>query len=302
MYSITAMSRLSGVKPETIRSWERRYAVVEPTRDANGRRLYSDADVRRVKLLAELARAGHSIGDLAKLPDTALALLRGDTARESDSRANGLARDLEDAVDQDDFQRFEMLVGSALTNMPPLAAVERVLAPVLVGIGARWEAGKIGPADEHAYSQIVKRHLTTATALLSHSADGPSLIASTLSGEQHEIGALMSAFLAASTRCKCLYLGPNLPAEEIVAAAHKVEAAMIALSLVRAPAAAAISAELAKIDRAAPPSVRIVVGVGGAVARTKVKFPSRILQFSSFEPFVDILRSLERDHRRRANW
>ena len=70
-YRIHVAAELSGVRVELIRAWERRYGVVTPTRDERGR-LYSDADVRRLQLLAAAVERGHAIGRIARAGDTEL--------------------------------------------------------------------------------------------------------------------------------------------------------------------------------------------------------------------------------------
>jgi DNA-binding transcriptional MerR regulator len=51
---------------ETLRVWERRYAISDTA--ARGQRLYSDAQVRRLRLIKQLVDQGHAAGALAQLP------------------------------------------------------------------------------------------------------------------------------------------------------------------------------------------------------------------------------------------
>lgn len=66
-FRIGAVSRLTGVPPDTLRVWERRYAVVEPERTEGGSRLYKQHDIARLGLIKRLADAGHAIGTVANL-------------------------------------------------------------------------------------------------------------------------------------------------------------------------------------------------------------------------------------------
>src|SRR5512135_1346708 len=76
-YPIATVARLTGLSLDTIRAWERRYAAVTPDRGARGR-VYTEAQVQRLRTLAALVEQGHPIGDVANLPDARLeALLRG---------------------------------------------------------------------------------------------------------------------------------------------------------------------------------------------------------------------------------
>jgi DNA-binding transcriptional MerR regulator len=66
-YRIGAVSRLTGISPDTLRIWERRYDVVTPERSAGGGRLYSSEDIARLKLIGRLVRKGDTIGVVASL-------------------------------------------------------------------------------------------------------------------------------------------------------------------------------------------------------------------------------------------
>ena len=81
-YPIRAVSKLTGVAIDTLRAWERRYGAVMPARDHRGR-LYSDADVSRLRLLKGAVAQGHPIGRIASCSDAQLrkAATRADTAR-----------------------------------------------------------------------------------------------------------------------------------------------------------------------------------------------------------------------------
>ena len=65
LYGIGAVARLTGLTDHTIRVWERRYKAVVAERAANGRRVYTPADVEKLGLLKHLTDRGMSIGQIA---------------------------------------------------------------------------------------------------------------------------------------------------------------------------------------------------------------------------------------------
>ena len=77
LYGIGAVARLTGLTDHTIRGWERRYSAVVTARAPNGRRQYTEADVRKLALLKRLTDHGISIGRVA-----------GDSIEELRSRAD----------------------------------------------------------------------------------------------------------------------------------------------------------------------------------------------------------------------
>jgi CheY-like chemotaxis protein len=74
IYSIGAVSSMVNVPAATLRTWEDRYAVVEPSRSAGGHRLYSRSDVEKLRLFAERVQGGMSPGDAQRLQAAAQSL------------------------------------------------------------------------------------------------------------------------------------------------------------------------------------------------------------------------------------
>ena len=74
-YPIRAVVRRTGLTAHVIRVWEKRYGAVSPMRTPTNRRLYSDSDVERLQLLHRAMLAGHSIGQIAQLPNERLRAL-----------------------------------------------------------------------------------------------------------------------------------------------------------------------------------------------------------------------------------
>jgi hypothetical protein len=72
VYRSGVAARLAGVPVDTLRIWERRYAVIGPRQSAGRQRLYSLADIRRLTMIKQLVDTGHPIGTLAALGTDAL--------------------------------------------------------------------------------------------------------------------------------------------------------------------------------------------------------------------------------------
>lgn len=64
-YGIAAVAKMTGLTDHAIRVWERRYGAVVTQRAANGRRVYSAADVEKLGYLKRLTDQGFSIGQIA---------------------------------------------------------------------------------------------------------------------------------------------------------------------------------------------------------------------------------------------
>src|SRR6476659_7302568 len=79
LHPIQVVTRRTGISADVLRVWEKRYAVVTPVRSPSGRRLYSDADIERLRLIVRATRTGRTIGQVAALPAAALVALLNET-------------------------------------------------------------------------------------------------------------------------------------------------------------------------------------------------------------------------------
>lgn len=81
LHPIRVVTQRTGLSPDLLRAWERRYRVVRPKRSDGGQRLYSDDDIERLRHLHRAVLAGRTIGQVAKLDRDALArLVEGDSS------------------------------------------------------------------------------------------------------------------------------------------------------------------------------------------------------------------------------
>src|SRR5919107_4915681 len=71
-HPMRVVTRRTGLSADVLRVWEKRYGVVTPSRSDTGRRLYSDTDIERLRLLHRATLAGRSIGQVAGLSTPAL--------------------------------------------------------------------------------------------------------------------------------------------------------------------------------------------------------------------------------------
>lgn len=233
-HPIRAVVRLTGLSLDTLRSWERRYEAVVPGRTRRGR-LYSDADVGRLRQLGALVKRGHPIGTIASLSDDELAgLLRADDAQVVEATAPPHAADLAPlarALDRYDLADLEARLTRFALVIPPADLIFAVVVPLLQEIGRRWETGRLRPAQEHLASAIVRSVLGGLLRATGRPDASPTVVFATPSGERHELGLLCAAVLAASAGFGVLYLGADLPAEEIGHAAATSGARVVVVSL-----------------------------------------------------------------------
>lgn len=271
-HSIGVVERRTGLPAHTIRAWERRYGAVEPRRSEGGHRLYSESEIRRLALLAELTGAGHRIGQIASLDTDRLRELAGAEGGERPSGRGGPAAgaasvgELLEAVRAYDGDRLEEAFRRAALTRSAHGLIEEVVAPMMVRIGEAWERGEISPAQEHLASAVVMRTLGWLLENCEPTGDAPRAVVATPAGQVHNLGALLAASTAAASGWRVTYLGGDLPAAEIARTAREVGARAIALSAVQ-PEASDLAEELEQLRAKAPEGVPLLVGGRAAEAR-----------------------------------
>lgn len=297
-YSMKAASRLTGLTPDAIRAWERRYGAVTPQRD-KGRRLYSGADIERLSLLKRASDLGHAIGRLASLANAELSALieEGEEKRPGAERSEAVLANLLGAIEARDFDGFERSLGWVAATVAPRDLITRVIGPLLTEVGDRWHSGRMSIADEHAVSGIVRNFMGSVIRLYPRRFDGGGVVFATVSGERHEFGILMLHLFTASEGAPSTYLGPDLPAEEIARAAREVQCRLVALSAVNAPGEAQLD-EYERLCALIGESAEIVIG-GSAAAAVVEALPTAPLHLMrGLDAFESRLRALTAGSRR----
>ncbi|HEX6599289.1 MAG TPA: cobalamin-dependent protein [Gemmatimonadaceae bacterium] len=262
-YPMRVVMSRTGLTADVLRAWERRYGAVQPYRSPAGQRLYSDRDVERLLLLRRATLDGHSIGAIATLEDQALeALLARSPATEAvppNEELTALLREAMHATERLDAIGLEATLRRATMALGATPFVDDFAPRFLVEVGERWHAGSVGVAHEHLATSLVRRALDRVIEAFTVLPRAPRIVVATPAGEQHELGAMLVAAAAAQEGWRVVYLGANLPAAEITAAAREVHARAVALSLIAAQGHQVV-AELRATARELPEGTTLLVG------------------------------------------
>ncbi len=279
-HPIAVVADRTGLSRHVIRAWERRYGVIEPDRSEGGHRLYSDAEIERLALLARLTGRGERIGELASLSTKQL---RGELARSAppvEAGGGGAAftgpapeRRVAAAlrlVSDYDAESLETLLRRAALDFPAPLLIGEVLAPLLEAVGEAWRAGEIGPGQEHMASAAVTRAVGWLMEAMPPAPGAPVLVVATPAGHRHELGALLVAATAVSEGWRVSYLAPDLPADDIASAAVRLGARAVAVSLVYPAADPGTADEIRRLREALPASMRLLAGGAAAGSYAEV--------------------------------
>ncbi len=268
-YPIAVVARRTGLSAHQIRIWERRYQAVVPQRSAGGHRLYAESDIERLLLLRQAIAAGHHIGQVAGLEPAQLRVLaapmpeRGPLLGASPTAALDRCVDAAQRLDAD---ALEAELTHAHAQYGYHALVDSLVAPLLTRIGELWHQGSLGIASEHLTSAAVRSFLGRLQSGPVGTTDAPTLITTTPAGQRHELGALLAAHAVHASGWKSLFLGADLPTEEIAASCQRAGARALALSLVFPADDPHLPGELARLHALIGPEVLLLVGGRAAPA------------------------------------
>jgi DNA-binding transcriptional MerR regulator len=270
-HPLRVVAQRTGLSPDLLRAWERRYRVVRPRRSPGGQRLYSDEDIERLRQLHRAVLAGHAIGQVARLDRAALAsLVQGaaaagasSPARKPDETERLIEKTLGEcleAIGRLDAGVLERTLRNVALRISVPVLLDRLIAPLLWQVGERWESGSLQPVHEHLASVEVHRVLSWLVQMAPVKPDAPVLAVTTPAGQQMELGALMAAATAASEGWRIVWLGPNLPARDIVLAVETLKPGAVAISLVHQTRDPALHRELEQIARGVSGTTTLLVG------------------------------------------
>jgi methanogenic corrinoid protein MtbC1 len=277
-HTMKSVVQRTGLSPHVIRVWEKRYGAVEPRRTASNRRLYTDAEVRRLALLHAVTRAGHSIGTIARLPDEQLRALAGwsDEVTPSAGAVNhrefspeqcgGYMSAALAAIRRMDARAFESVLMRASLELGSQGLLQKLVAPLAGRLGELWQDGELTAAEEHFASGVVRGFLAHLARPFALPETAPSLVVATPVGQLHELGAVLVSAAASGHGWRVTHLGTSLPAVEIAGAVQRTGARALALSIVYPADDPHLPAELTALKRHLPADVAVVAGGRAAPA------------------------------------
>ncbi len=294
VYNTRAVVQRTGVPADTFRAWERRYGLPMPSRTAGNQRLYSERDVAIIAWLRDQTRDGLTISQAVALFRTEDDQPSASTTREGGPRPSDLeaqCRRSQNGARQDrlaayrdevigalvtfDAARADRAVEEALALLPLEDVCLYVLQAGLVEIGERWLRGDVSISSEHYASHFVMRKIGTLFNLSRPEVGRGPLLAACVEGELHEVGLLLTCLFLSRRGYRIVYLGANLPIDDLLDATNRTKPALVLLSASTHQGAEHLIAASRLLSRPAPDSCsgldapkdhhRPLLGYGGHV-------------------------------------
>ncbi len=292
-YSIKDLEQITGIKAHTIRIWERRYAIIKPKRTQTNIRFYSDEDLKKLLNISMLNASGIKISHLAKLNSADLEAKIIDLSQSNKLEDSSIKKLVLATVNFDE-DLFEKIVSNCIDDIGIENTIVEILFPFFQQVGVLWQVGSISPAQEHFISNLVRQKLFVAIDSVSTSLpkNAKKIIFFLREGEFHEISILFYNYIAKKNGLRTLYLGQNLPYDDVEKVVNDYGADAIVTSFINPEKEGVLNEYLNRLGKGFP-SMRIYI-TGLQLKQNDISIPSGLRVFSSLTAFMDLIVDLKK--------
>lgn len=215
-YSIKDLEHLSGIKAHTLRIWEQRYNLIDPKRTDTNIRFYDQDDLKLVLNVSLLKDNGFKISKIAEmtLAEIQEAVLK--VSEKTSSFADQIYGLTLAMIDLDE-QRFEKIISANSLKIGFERTMLNIIYPFLSKIGIMWMTDSVNPAQEHFITNLIRQKVIVAIDGQYETFDekAKKYMLFLPSGELHELGLLFANYLIKTKGNKAIYLGQNMPFDDL---------------------------------------------------------------------------------------
>jgi DNA-binding transcriptional MerR regulator len=251
---IGELSRRLGVSDHVLRAWERRYGLLRPVRSTGGFRLYSAADLDRVRRMQTHLSQGLSAAEAARaaIDEDQPAPTGGDIGDlvQHDGLA-GAVQALTLALDGFDEPTAHAVLDRLLSTLTVETVLRDVVLPYLHDLGERWQQGTVSIAQEHFATNVIRGRLASLGRGWGHG-HGPRAVLACVPGELHDLALLAFGIVLNRNGWRIEYFGANTPIDELVRMAGVKRPDLVVLAATRPERLDGLAEDLTRLARIAP--------------------------------------------------
>ena len=240
-YNTGAVTRMTGIKSDTPRSWERRYGLPQPNRSSGGQRLYSQHDLEisnwliaqksmglRIRQAVELWHK-QRCNDIDLLNDETNTRDLSNSTLHHENKLSSHRKAWVSACEQFNESKAEEIVAEAFSQYPSEVVCVDLLLAGISAIGDAWCAGKVSVQQEHFASELVARRLNALIAGVTRPTHPDPIVIASPPDEEHTLSSLLLTFLLRRQEWKIVYLGSNVPLENFRATVELLDPGLVIL-------------------------------------------------------------------------
>lgn len=290
-YTIKDLETLSGIKAHTIRIWEKRYGLLVPERTSTNIRFYTDEELKHLLNVAALVKRGHKISKVAAYTNQRI--------QDEVLKLNQEASSLDDFIDQlvihiinFDTDEFESLLDTFQNRMGFEKLVTDLVFPLFRKVGIFWQIGSIFPAQEHLVSNLIRQRFIVESTKFKPSGNAKTALLFLHENEMHELSLLFSRYLALKYNYQTIYLGQNVPFDDLKAISGNKQIDLVITVFVNAMEKEEIEKYLDDLC-ALLKTVPVIVS-GLQIRMKKPELPSNVRFIQDAEAFREMLLKVSR--------
>lgn len=272
------ISQQTGLSPQLIRVWEKRYEAIKPKRLSNNRRVYTEEDLNRLLLFKHLIAQGHLIGQIAHLKTDELQALHT-KASEKKSNSQVISRHIhhDDHLEKNksfisiirnciryaknfDTENIHIELNKARFKHTPYEIIEYIITPLMYEIGNLWKCDEVTVAEEHLISNVIKTFIISLKNTIGLKQSNGTIVIACPEEQQHEIGSSILTILTENLGFKTIYLGINTPDEEIIRTANFNKASHVILSVTYSNSNSKVEKNIQNIRKKLNPNIKLIAG------------------------------------------
>lgn len=297
-FSISVISSACGIMPHTLRAWESRYNMFSPMRDEKGKRVYSEADLKKAVLLAKLVEQGHAISSLSHFKIEELQGLVSsleDNQKDSDAqKSHAISKRLLNYLEGYDLENVSKELQYLRLNSASIDYLLNTILPTMREIGQKVAIGEYTVTQEHIMSTIIRDQLSLMT-IPSLGEKNTELALATPEGNMHELSIIIANILCRAHKFNTRYLGAAHPADCLAEAVNALRIDQLILGAVSSDAwdyHKNIIPFLTDLDQGLNSEIKVVLGGGVEMKFPKFKNISKVDVIPTFEEFNVYLEKL----------
>lgn len=233
LFPIREVARLTGVNPVTLRAWERRYGLIQPTRTESGHRLYSRIDIDTVHRILDWIERGVAVSKVGRILARDALLSEPDAALGAEVEWEQWRGQLRQAISAFDDRQLDRLYGQIFSAYPLAVVFQDILMPL-------WQAllrhqGRFGQASEWLFFDNFLRSRTAQRLQMAAAAPMPRVLLAAVAGECRELELLVAGLLMSGEKQAVKVLGVGQPFDELTLICEKTQPRALVLFSNRAP-------------------------------------------------------------------
>lgn len=275
-FSIKDIETITGIKAHTLRVWEQRYNLITPKRTDTNIRYYDDEDLRFILNVSILNNYGIKISEIAKMtPEKIREMVL--VVSEKDSPHSAQIKALISSMFSLDEASFNAILSSNILKMGLEETVIQIVFPFLHQIGVLWMTDAIHPAHEHFITNLIRQKLHVAIDAQTgkKAEDGKKVLLFLPEGESHEIGLLFANYVLRNRGHDVVYLGQNLPYEDLAKVFDFYEPDCVFTSLTSAMDGQEVQSFIDKLSVSWPNTTIVITGYL-VLSNTSLTFPDNV--------------------------